>query len=389
MPVAIVIFSLCTFAFGLSEFVVAGLVVAIAQDLQSGVAAAGTAVAAYALGAAIGAPLLTARVAHWQDRRILMAAMAVLAVGSVLMSLSPSLPVLLAVRVGVGLAHGVFMAVASDAATRLVEPARAGRALSVVWLGLTLALALGVPAGTLLGSLWSWRAIFLMIGALAVLGLVGLCATMPRANDPARTGSRPAVSSRLRAIAHPVLLHTAALGVLTSMAVFAFFTYVSPFVLEEAGGDTTWLSTGMLLFGVCTIAGNLLGGWLADTKHASRSTLVALALLAAILVGLYGARHDVLIVVMLIGVLGAAFFAIVTLLTLRLLTQAQRHAPQASAVAAGVNIAAFNLGTALGGALGSLTMAYVSLAAIPLVGALIAGLAVIVLAQQRRTIHAP
>ena len=174
MPAAIYVFSLCTFAFGLSEFVVAGLVSAIALDLEARVAAAGTAVAAYALGAAIGAPFITALIAHWRDKHILILAMTVLAAGSVAMSVSPTLPVLLVVRFTVGLSHGVFMAVASNAATRLVDASRAGRALSVVWIGLTLALAVGVQLGTYLGRHWSWRSVFLSIGGLSVLGGLGL-----------------------------------------------------------------------------------------------------------------------------------------------------------------------------------------------------------------------
>ena len=180
MPAAIYVFSLCAFAFGLSEFVVAGLLTAIADDLDAPISLVGTAIAAYALGAAIGAPFITALVAHWRDRHILLLATALLGVGSLLMSASPNLMVLLAVRFVFGLGHGVFMAVASDAATRLVDPQRSGRALSVVWIGLTLALAIGVPLGTYLGSLWSWRVVFMAIGVLSVGGMLGLVLCMPR-----------------------------------------------------------------------------------------------------------------------------------------------------------------------------------------------------------------
>lgn len=174
MPAAIYVFSLCAFAFGLSEFVVAGVLTAIADDLGAQISLVGTAIAAYALGAAIGAPLITALVAHWRDRQILLLATALLALGSLLMSASPNLVTLLVIRFVVGLGHGVFMAVASDAATRLVDPQRSGRALSVVWIGLTLALAFGVPIGTWLGSAWSWRVVFMAIGVLSVAGMLGL-----------------------------------------------------------------------------------------------------------------------------------------------------------------------------------------------------------------------
>lgn len=384
MPVAIYIFSLCTFAFGLSEFVVAGLVTAIAADLQTQIAAAGGAIAAYAFGAAIGAPFITACVSHWKDRQILMLAMAVLTIGSVLMSLSPNLTLLLAIRFLVGLFHGVFMAVASDAATRLVDPRRAGRALSVVWIGLTLALALGVPLGTLLGSLWSWRGVFLSVALLGMAGMLGLMLCMPEAAS--KHGSTPASPwAGIQAIAHPQLLMAAGIGVLVSMATFSFFTFVSPYLLQITRVDTQWLSVGMLLFGLCSIVGNLLGGHLADVMDAGHGILAALLGLALTLAGLYGASNSPLMMMALIGTLGIFFFAIVTMLTLRLLQLARHHIPKSTAVAAGLNIASFNLGTALGGALGGITIAWGSLSLVPLAGAL-AAVAAIALAW-RQTKH--
>lgn len=365
MPAAVYIFSLCTFAFGLSEFVVAGLVSAMADDLHARVETVGTAIAAYAFGAAIGAPFLTALAARWQDRRTLALAMMSLAVGSAAISLSSTLAGVLAMRFAVGLAHGVFMAVASDAATRLAGPARAGRALSVVWLGLTLALAVGVPLGTYLGSAWSWRAVFLAQGALGLLGVGGLLALMP---------ARPAVApgggalAALRALGHPQLLKTAGVGALVSVATFSFFTFISPFMLQGAGADIRWLSLAMLLFGVCAVGGNVLGGWLADASAPDRSAQWALAALALNLGALYALGRSPAAVALLAGLLGLCFFAIVTLLTLRLLKLAQRYVPASTAAAAGLNIASFNLGTALGGALGSLTIAAGGLAYLPLAG---------------------
>lgn len=376
MPVAVYLFSVCTFAFGLSEFVVAGLVSAMAEGLHARIEAVGSAIAAYAFGAAIGAPLITALVSHWRDRRILGWAMAVLAVGSALMSVSATLPILLVVRFGVGLAHGVFMAVASDAATRLVDEARAGRAVAVVWIGLTLALALGVPLGTFLGSVWSWRAVFAAIGVLALVGMAGLWRCMPARDAGAQSPQhRPSAWAGLRAIAHPRMLMTAGVGALVSVATFCFFTFISPYLLQISGADVAWLSTAMLLFGLFSIAGNLLGGYLVDKMDPDRAALLALTGLAATLLGLYLGRDSAWMVVALAGALGLVFFCIVTVLTLRLLKLAQRHAPQSTAVAAGLNIASFNLGTAVGGGLGSLTIAWAGLPALPLMGAVAAGAA--------------
>ena len=370
MPVSVYIFSVCTFAFGLSEFVVAGLVSAMADGLHAKIEAAGTAIAAYAFGAAIGAPLIPALVAHWRDRRTLAWSMAVLAVGSALMSVAGTLPALLAVRFVVGLAHGAFMAVASDAATRLVDEARAGRAVAVVWIGLTLALALGVPLGTFLGSLWSWRAVFAAIGVLALAGLAGLLWCMPAKEAPGIRAAGPAgMGAGLSAIAHPRMLIAAGVGALVSVATFSFFTFVSPYLLQVTGADVPRLSAAMLLFGAFSIAGNLLGGFLVDKMDADRAALLAAGGLTATLLGLYGFRQSSWAVVVLAGALGLVFFCIVTVLTLRLLKLAQRHVPQSTAVAAGLNIASFNLGTAVGGGLGSLTIAWAGLPALPLAGA--------------------
>lgn len=383
MPAAIYVFSLCAFAFGLSEFVVAGLVTSIADDLHAPIATVGTAIAAYALGAAIGAPLITALVAHWRDRQILLLATALLALGSLLMSASPNLPTLLAIRFVVGLGHGVFMAVASDAATRLVAPQRAGRALSVVWIGLTLALAFGVPIGTYLGSLWSWRVVFVATGVLSAVGMLGLWWCMARGE--ATVGTRPGGACQgLKAITHPQLLITGGIGVLVSVATFSFFTFVSPYLQQITAVDVQWLSLGMLLFGLCAIAGNLLGGYLADHSDVDRSLLGALVALALNLLGLYAFGAVPMMMLVLIGTLGICFFACVTLLTLRLLKQAQRLIPAYSPVAAGLNIASFNLGTALGGALGSLTTVYATLALVPLVGTLAAVVAAVVVYRQIR-----
>ena len=376
MPIAIYLLSLCSFAFGLSEFVAAGLLSGMARELHASVAATGGAIAAYALGAAIGAPILTALLACRSDRRVLAATMLVLAVGSVGMAAAPGLTSLLLLRFLVGLAHGVFMAVASNAATRLVEPSRSGRALAVVWLGLTLALACGVPLGTWLGALWSWRAVFAAIAVLALAGGMGLLWAMPKTPRPAQTLS--ALAS-LRALLQPALLLAAGIAALVSVATFSFFTYISPFLLQVSGLDANWLGAAMLSFGACAIGGNLLGGRLADGSHARGWTLLALAALALNLLGFYMLRTQALAMLALCGSLGLLFFAIVTLSTMRLLRLALKLDPGVAAVAAGLNIASFNLGTAAGGLLGGALIAGWGLPFISLGGMAAALLAMLLL----------
>ena len=385
LPPSIYWLSLCSFAFGLCEFIAAGLLTPMARDLHAGVAATGGAIAAYALGAAIGAPILTAMLARLPTRQVLVASMLVLAAGSVAMAQAPALGALLGVRFAVGLAHGVFMAVASHAATSLVDPSRAGKALSIVWLGLTLALAGGVPLGTWLGAVASWRWVFAAIGVLALCAGAGLRCAMPAARQKAAAVS--ALAS-LRAILQPPLLLAAGVAALVSVATFSFFTYISPFLLQLGGLDAGWLSAAMLCFGACAIGGNLLGGWCADRPHALRSTVLALAALACNLLGFYVLRAQPLAMLALCGTLGMLFFALVTLSTMRLLFLAQRHCPGSDAVAAGLNIAAFNAGTALGGALGGVLIVTFGMASIAIGGALAALLAMLLLCFQSRKLDA-
>lgn len=376
LPPSIYLLSLCSCAFGLSEFIAAGLLSGMARDLHASVSAAGGAIAAYALGAAIGAPVLTAMLARRPARQVLVATMAVLAAGSVAMAQAPVLGALLGVRFVVGLAHGVFMAVASHAATSLVAPSRAGRALSIVWLGLTLALAGGVPLGTWMGAVSSWRWVFAAIGVLALCGGAGLRFSMPAARQQA-VATSPLAS--LRAIVRPPLLLAAGVAALVSVATFSFFTYISPFLLLLGGVDAGWLGAAMLCFGACAIGGNLLGGWCADRPSAFRSTMLALTALACNLLGFYVLRAQPLAMLALCGTLGLLFFALVTLSTMRLLHLAQRHCPGSDAVAAGLNIAAFNAGTAAGGALGGALIVVFGLPSIAIGGALAALLAMLLL----------
>ena len=384
MPAVIYIFSLCTFTFGLSEFVVAGLVSAISMDLHESISQVGSAIAAYALGAAIGAPIITALLANWRDKTVLLLTLGVLAAGSVAISLAPDVLTLHGVRFIIGLAHGVFMAVASNAAVKLVDPVRAGRALSLVWMGLTLSIAFGVPLGTFFGSYWSWRMVFLAIGGLGListLGLVLLMRQQPRSSSHRATDLKQSIA----ALWHRELLGAATIAMLVSVATFSFFTFVSPFLLDITRVPPQVLSLAMLVFGICSILGNLLGGYLVDAFDADRCLLGGLTALMLNLSGLHLWGDSMIATLTLVGLLGVVFFAIVTMSTLRMLRLAHHYTPQSSAVASGLNIASFNLGTALGGIGAGWVITHFGLAYIPIAGAAAAGVAIGALALQMKS----
>lgn len=381
IPLVIYVFALSAFALGFTEFVTIGLVSAIAADLAVGVERVGGAVAAYAFGATIGAPILTALAASWSRKRLLLAAMIVFTIGNFLVGLSDSLPSLLAARFGSGLGHGVFLAVASSAATRLVAPERAGTAVAVVFGGLTLALAFGVPIGTFLGGIWTWQAIFMGVAACGAIGVIGLLVLMPDAKD----GGEPRDAlHNLLALLDRRLLGAALITVLAYTGSFCLFSYISPLLIEVTGMDARLVSTMMLVYGVAAAIGNVVGGRVTDRLGPDKAVMIVLVGLAVVLAAMWPAARSIPAMAVLIAALGALTYAAVPAMQARVIGIAERHAPKALAAAAGLNIAGFNSGIAFGSLIGGGVIGAFGLTATAIVGAAAAAVGIAVLTLQQR-----
>lgn len=387
MPIVIYVFALSAFALGFTEFVTIGLVSNIAASLEIDVAEVGGAVAAFAIGATIGAPILTALAASWSRKTLLLAAMALFTLGNIMVALSDSLPALLAARFGSGLGHGVFLAVASSAATRLVAPERAGSAVATVFGGLTLALAFGVPLGTWLGGLWSWQVIFFGVAACGAIGLFGLAILMPDAKDGG--APRDALVS-LRALLNGKLLGAALITVLAYTGSFCLFSYISPLLIDVTGMAPGHVGAMMLVYGVAAAIGNIVGGRITDRLGADRAVMIVLIGLAIVLAAIWLSAASVLLMAVLVAVLGALTYAAVPAMQARVIAIAEHHAPRALAAAAGLNIAGFNSGIALGSLIGGGVIPAMGLTATAAVGAVAATAGIIVLRLQwRGDRHAP
>jgi DHA1 family inner membrane transport protein len=381
IPPVIYIFALSAFALGFTEFVTIGLVSDIASDLKVDVGKVGGAVAAYAIGATIGAPLLTALAARWSRKHLLLAAMIVFTIGNLLVGLSGNLTMLLAARFGSGLGHGVFLAVASSAATRLVSPARAGSAVAVVFGGLTLALAFGVPIGTFLGGVWSWQAIFIGVAVCGAVGVAGLAMMMPNGKDG---GEAKDAWHNLAALFDRRLLGAALVTLLAYTGSFCLFSYISPLLITVTGLAPRSVATMMLVYGVAAAIGNIVGGRMTDRLGPDTAVMIVSVGLVIILVAMVPAAHSSVAMVLLIAALGAFTYAAVPAMQARVIGIAERHAPRALAAAAGLNIAGFNAGIAIGSLIGGGVIGRLGLAATPLVGAGAAVLGTIVLMLQHR-----
>ena len=386
MPFVIYIFALSAFALGLAEFVPIGLTEVMAHSLDIDVGRVGTVITAYALGATVSAPILSALTASWTRKRVMLVTALVFSVGSLAAALSGDMTTLLAARFVAGLGHGLFLAVASSTAARLAGTRRAGSAVAVVFGGFTLAMAIGVPVSTYLGSVLSWRPIFMAIAAFGMLGLLGLWFGMKEAAEDARETSAGAALHGLRALLHPKLLGGALVTVLAYAGSFTVYTYIAPLLVQVTAISMHAVSVFMLIYGVLAAVGNIMGGKMADHLGVDRAGLIIVAGIAVVVFGMWLLAHSPVGMAVLVALLGVLSYAAVPALQARLIGIAEIHAPGAQGVAAGLNIAGFNSGIALGSLLGAATIGTVGISFAGSAGAGAAGLgALVLLAQMARS----
>lgn len=381
MPVVIYIFTLCAFSIGFTEFISIGLAASLAESLQVSTAQVGLAVTLYATGVVIGAPVITALASGWSRKHLLLAAMLAFTSGNVLAALSTHLPLLLAARLLSGLAHGVFFAVASSVAIRLVAPKRAGAVLSLVFGGVTVAMALGVPAGTWLGSLLPWQWIFALIAFCGLVGTLGVIWWMPAgAGDIVTNGSG---WRQLAVLFDRRLLAGASLPLLSYTGSFALYTFITPLLLQVTHTDIHGASLMLLAYGIGAAVGNVLGGRMTDRLGMDRAALWLLAGIAMVLVLIGMGQTNFYVMVVLVMALGLVTYGAIPPLQSRILALAHRHRPEALDVASGLNIAAFNAGVVVGSMLGASALVHWGLSSLAWVGLAVAVLAILALLWQR------
>jgi DHA1 family inner membrane transport protein len=368
MPLALWALTLSAFAIGTTEFVIVGLIPTIAASLGVSVPSAGLLVSLYALGVAIGAPVLTALTGRVPRKRLLLGLMALFTLGNLLAWLAPGYATLMGARVLTGLAHGVFFSIGSTIATGLVPKEKAASAIALMFSGLTVALVTGVPLGTFIGQSFGWQSTFLAVSLLGVIAIVGSALLVPF--DIA--GSKPSsLLTQLAVLRKPRLLLVYAMTALGYGGTFIAFTYLAPILQDVSGFSSSSVSLVMLVYGLSVAAGNIWGGRLADRKGPIRALQIVFALLAAVLLVLAFTAPNKIAVLVTVLAWGAVAFGNVPGLQVYVVRRAERDAPQAVDVASGLNIAAFNVGIALGAWGGGLIVARLGLMATPWIGALV------------------
>ena len=340
MPLGLIALAIGAFGIGLTEFVIMGLLPEVASDLAVTEATAGWLISGYALSVVVGALGLTAATTRLPRKPVLLGLLVLFIAGNVLTALSPDYSVAMAGRIVAALSHGAFFGIGSVVAADLVAPEKKARAIAIMFTGLTAANVFGVPFGTFLGQQFGWRSTFWVISVIGVVALLGI-ALLVRA--PRSTG--PAVSLRheLAAFRSGQVWLSLTVTILAYGGMFGAFTYIA-YTLTEVGGFASsavpWL---LVLFGLGLVAGNSIGGRLAD-RSIDRTLLVFIAALAVVLV-LFGllawSQPATMVILVLMGGFG---FGTVPGLQSRIML----YAGGAPTLASGANIGAFNVGNALG-----------------------------------------
>ena len=365
------------FGIGTTEFSPMGLLPVIAQGVDVSVPKAGLLISAYAMGVMIGAPVMTLAFTRFGKRTALILLMSIFTIGNLMSAMAPGYFTLLAARLVTSLNHGAFFGLGAVVAASVVPKERQASAVAAMFMGLTIANIGGVPAATWIGQQIGWRMAFAGTALIGLLAITALWFALPKGER----GVMPDVRRELRVLTRPPVLLAMATTVMGAGAMFTLYTYVAPALETLTGASNSFVTLSLALIGVGFTVGNWLGGRLADWSldGATKIFLGALALIMFVLPFVFSSPVGVAI-----GLLfwGGAAFAIVPPVQMRVMEAAS----EAPGLASSINVGAFNLGNALGAAVGaaviSLNLGY---AAVPVAGGLLAaaGFGMVLLGTRR------
>ncbi len=351
IPLGLLALAIGGFGIGLTEFVIAGLLPEVAQAFGVNEAKAGGLISGYALAVAVGAIVLTLLLNAVPRKVALLGLLILFIAGNLISALAGTYSLMLTGRILAALCHGAFFGIGSVVAASMVAPSKQSGAIALMFGGLTTANVLGVPLGTLIGQAFGWRSTFWVITMIGIGAFVAIAALVPamqsmspQANSVERNESASVrIRRELYAFTRIQVLLSLLVTVLGFGGMFGAFTYISYILTGVSGFPSTWVPWLLVAFGVGLFAGNLYGGRAADrNNHMTILTvLVALVIVMSLFALTAQFKVTAVLFLMLMGLFG---FAIVPGLQNRILS----HAGDAPTLASGANIAAFNIGNAMG-----------------------------------------
>jgi len=374
LPGALWALTISAFGIGTTEFVIVGLLPTVATDMNISIPSAGLLVSLYAVGVAIGAPVLTALTAKLPRKLLLISLMGLFIAGNGLASIAPGYFTLVLARIVTGFAHGVFFSIGATIAAALVPVEKRASAIAIMFAGLTVAIVSGVPLGTFIGQHFGWRATFIGVALLGVIGMVSAMILVPNNLKNEKAGS---LRSLAKVLGNKHLLLAYLMTALGYGGTFVAFTYLSPILQEVTGLSENAVSLILLLYGVAIAIGNIVGGKVSN-KNPLKALLWMFALQALILLVFTFTVHNTILSLITLFILGGLSFSNVPGLQLYVVQLAEKHLPGTEDVASAFNIASFNIGIALGAYIGGLVVVSpLGIGATPWVGAVFVAVAIV------------
>ncbi|SDR86538.1 Predicted arabinose efflux permease, MFS family [Paenibacillaceae bacterium GAS479] len=337
------------FGVGVTEFISIGILPGVARDFGISISTAGLIVSMYALGVAVGGPILTSLTAKLNRKKVLLSMIVLFIIGHFITAIAPVFSLVLAGRVLSAFSHGVFFALGSTVAANLVPQNRRGSAIAFVFGGFTIATAIGAPLGTYLSEIYGWRLPFYGITIIGVIAFIMNAIAVP--NIERKRGAAPSFKDQMKLITTGRILLVLAITIIGYGGTFVTFTYLSPILRDLSGFGGTAISFILFLYGVAIAVGNHFGGRLGNNRPVHALFYIFIVQAVILLLFTFTAPSKSLGLINVIG-MGLLAFMSVPVLQAYVLTLAERYAPSAVDFASSLNIASFNGGIALGAFVG-------------------------------------
>ncbi|WP_144028035.1 MFS transporter [Paenibacillus sp. 32352] len=361
------ILAIASFVVGTVELVIAGIIDMIAQDLNVSAGTAGQLITVYSLVFAFGSPLLINLTSKVERRKLLTAAMLVFFAGNMISIVSPNFTILLISRIILAASCSIVVVLSIVMASSIVAPELRGRAIGVIFMGISASLVIGVPLGTLIGDIWGWRSTFALVGALTLIVAWAVNRYLPQ------VAPRPGVPLRdqLRTLKDSKILSAHLISILQMTGQFTIYAYITPFLNETMGLSTNMISLVLLVYGLAGIAGGWIGGWSSD-KLGNGKTMIITLLLHALAIFLLPYSTGSIFPLLIVVIVWCAFNMAPSPAIQSYLIQT---APESSDIQLSFNTSSLHIGVAAGSIVGGLILNYYSVTMNTWVGGLIVILA--------------
>ena len=369
-PIAIWMLAIGAFAIGMTEFVIMGLLPNIARDFDVSVSQAGQLITGYALGVAIGGPIIVMLTIKWNRKYLLLALMTIFIIGNFAASFSPSYGFMMTSRIITSLAHGSFFGIGSILAASMVKPEKRASAMALMFMGLSMSNILGVPFGTLIGQNFGWPMTFIIISIIGALALIGIIIFVPMQKETLKSS----VLNELKILKEKRLWLTLAVTLFGFSSVFAYFTYISTVLIDVSHVQENLISYLLIIFGVGVTLGNIVGGKLADW-NLNKALKIIFSVFILYFILLYFVQMNGLLMVAGIFFFGLIGFSMSPSLQYKS-TLISQDAPT---LASTLNQSAFNLGNALGAFIGGVVVTNLPVASLSLVAPILTAIGLIFL----------